>query len=66
MYLSMASSGGHLREDKSYERGWFFQHTLVQVRGTKVNFEIKELQQPFGKGRVTVPGDWGAAGLIRR
>ena len=22
-YLSMASSGGHLRESKTYERGWF-------------------------------------------
>jgi 3',5'-cyclic-AMP phosphodiesterase len=65
-YLSMASSGGHLREDKSYERGWFFQHTLVHVKGDKVSFEIKELQKPFGKGRVTAPGDWGAAGLIRR
>jgi predicted phosphodiesterase len=66
MYLSMASSGGHLREDKSYDHGWFFQHTLVHVLGDKVNFEIKELQRPFGKARVTVPADWGAAGLIRR
>jgi len=65
-YLSMASSGGHLREDKSYEHGWFFQHTLVHVKGDKVSFEIKELQKPFGKGRVSTPTDWGAAGLIRR
>ena len=65
-YLSMASSGGHLREDKSYERGWFFQHTLAHVSGDKVNFAIKELPKPFGKGRVTTPADWGAAGLVRR
>jgi predicted phosphodiesterase len=65
-YLSMASSGGHLREDKSYEHGWFFQHTLVHVRGDRVEFQIKELPPPYGKGRVTVPNDWGAAGLIRR
>jgi len=65
-YLSMASSGGHLRESKSYERGWFFQHTLAKVHGNSVNFEIKELTAPYGKGRVTVPNDWGAAGLIRR
>lgn len=64
-YLSMASSGGHLREDKSYERGWFFQHTLVHVRGDKVSFEIKELPKPYGQGRVTTPAQWGAAGLIR-
>ncbi len=66
MYLSMASSGGHLREDKSYEHGWFFQHTLVHIKGDKVSFEIKELQKPFGQGRVSGPADWGAAGLIRR
>jgi Icc protein len=65
MYLSMASSGGHLREDKSYEHGWFFQHTVAHVHADKVSFEIKELQKPFGKGRVTTPADWGAAGLIR-
>jgi predicted phosphodiesterase len=65
-YLSIASSGGHLRESKSYERGWFFQHTLAKVHGNTVNFEIKELTAPYGKGRITAPNDWGAAGLIRR
>jgi Icc protein len=65
-YLSMASSGGHLRESKTYERGWFFQHTLARVHGDSVSFEIKELPPPYGKGRVSVPGDWGAAGLISR
>jgi hypothetical protein len=65
-YLSMASSGGHLRETKTYDRGWFFHHTLVKVRRDTLTFQIKELQPPFGKGRVTSPSDWGAAGLIRR
>ena len=65
-YLSMASSGGHLREDKSYEHGWFFQHTVAHVSGDKVIFKIKELEKPYGQGRVTSPDDWGAAGLIRR
>ncbi len=65
-YLSMASSGGHLREDKSYERGWFFQHTVAHVQGNKVSLEIEELRKSFGKGRVSAPGDWGAAGLLRR
>jgi predicted phosphodiesterase len=65
-YVSMASSGGHLRENKTYERGWFFQHTLARVRGNQVDLEIKELERPYGKGRVTVPSDWGAAGLLRR
>ena len=62
-YLSMASSGGHLRDGKEYEKGWFFQHTLVTARGNSVEFEIKELAPPFGKSRVSKPADWGAAGL---
>ena len=59
-YLSMASSGGHLRESRTYERGWFFQHTLVTVHGDTADFEIKELSAPFGEGRITKPDDWGA------
>ncbi|MBV9763010.1 MAG: metallophosphoesterase [Acidobacteriaceae bacterium] len=62
-YLSMASSGGHLRDGKEYQRGWFFEHTLVTVRGANVEFAIKEAAQPFGESRITTPGDWGAAGL---
>lgn len=63
-YLSMASSGGHLRNDKSYEHGWFFQHTDVIVKGEQVQFKIEELEPPFGKGRTTLASDWGAAGLL--
>ena len=62
-YLSMASSGGHLRESKTYERGWFFGHTLVTVIGKTARFEIKELSPPYGKGRVSTAADWGVAGL---
>ena len=64
-YLSMASSGGHLRESKTYERGWFFQHTLVTVNGSTAKFEIKELSPPYGKGRVSTAADWGVAGLAQ-
>jgi UDP-2,3-diacylglucosamine pyrophosphatase LpxH len=63
-YLSVASSGGHLRNDKAYEKGWFFAHTLVTVRGDAAEFKIKELSAPFGKARATTPADWGVAGLI--
>ena len=63
-YLSMASSGGHLRNDKTYQHGWFFQHTDVTVDGPAATFKIEELAAPFGNGRVTSPSDWGAAGLI--
>ncbi|MBV9084876.1 MAG: metallophosphoesterase [Acidobacteriaceae bacterium] len=63
-YLSFASSGGHLRGNKQYESGWFFQHTFVTVHGDSVNFDIKELPPPFGRSRVSHPADWGAAGLV--
>ncbi|HEY3938977.1 MAG TPA: metallophosphoesterase [Bryobacteraceae bacterium] len=65
MYLSMASSGGHLREDKKYGKGWFFEHTLVTVRTDAASFEIKELAPPFGESRLSTPRDWGPAGLVR-
>lgn len=65
-YLSMASSGGHLRGTKKYEDGWFFEHSLVEVRGKDINFQIKELKPPYGLARVTKPSDWSKAGLADR
>jgi UDP-2,3-diacylglucosamine pyrophosphatase LpxH len=65
-YLSMASSGGHLRSTRRYEDGWFFAHTFVTVQGKSVDFEIKELNPPFGHSRITKPADWGAAGLRKK
>ncbi|MFL6449126.1 MAG: metallophosphoesterase family protein [Bryobacteraceae bacterium] len=64
-YLSMASSGGHLREPKTYETGWFFQHTLVTVKGKTADFAIKELKPPFGEGRVSALNDWGTENLLK-
>jgi predicted MPP superfamily phosphohydrolase len=58
-YLSMPSAGGHLRGTEKYEDGWFFAHTLVEVTGTAVHFQIKELHN-----RVTSPTDWGPSGLL--
>lgn len=65
-YLSIASSGGHLRATKRYEDGWFFQHTLVTVEGNSVRFEIKELGPPLGRSRITQAADWGPAGLLKK
>lgn len=62
-YISIASSGGHLRAGKQYDKGWFFQHTLVTVREKSAKFEIKEVGRPFGESRVTTLADWGPAGL---
>jgi len=65
-YVSMASSGGHLRSSDAYENGWFFGHALVQVEGQNVTFEIREAGPPHGKGRVTKLAEWGMRGLIQK
>jgi len=59
-YVSMVSSGGHLRASGKYEDGWFFGYAAVEVRGDQVTFRIHELN-----GRVTSLEEWGAAGLKR-
>jgi hypothetical protein len=63
-YLSMASSGGHLRASKRYEDGWFFGYALVEVSGIGAAFRIKELKGPRGEGRTTRLEEWGADGLV--
>jgi predicted phosphodiesterase len=62
-YVSMLSSGGHLRASGEYKDGWFFGHALVEVNGAKADFKIEELRQPHGLGRVTGLADWGLLGL---
>jgi 3',5'-cyclic AMP phosphodiesterase CpdA len=64
-YVSMASSGGHLRAEKDYKDGWFFGYSLVSVKGdSSVNVTIKELGPPFGRSRQTDLERWGPAGLV--
>lgn len=65
-YISMPSAGGHLRASKRYEDGWFFGYARVDVGGREVRFQIKELKEPYGRGRVTGLDDWGAGGLANR
>jgi len=62
-YLSMPSSGGHLRNSRKYEDGWFFGQTAVDVRAPEAVFRIAELKPPLGRGRVTTLQDWGKVGL---
>jgi len=65
-YISMPSSGGHLRLTNRYEDGWFFAHARVAVTGRNIDFRIEELKAPHGQGRVTKAQDWGMIGLIQR
>ncbi|MGO9230941.1 MAG: metallophosphoesterase family protein [Bryobacteraceae bacterium] len=65
-YVSMASSGGHLRLSHGYEDGWFFGYALAEVRGQSIDFRIRELSPPYGEGRMTPLTDWGMNGLVTR
>jgi 3',5'-cyclic-AMP phosphodiesterase len=62
-YVSMASSGGHLRASGRYEDGWFFGHALVEVNAQSIEFHIRETGPPRGEGRVTALSSWGMTGL---
>jgi Icc protein len=61
-YLSMVSSGGHLRGTERYEDGWFFGYALIDVEGSEVDFHIKEIKPPRGRGRVTGLKTWHTTG----
>ena len=62
-YLSMMSSGGHLRGTERYQDGWFFGYALVDVQGSEVDFHIKEIKPPQGQGRVTELKAWHKGGV---
>ena len=64
-YVSMASSGGHLRLSRAYGDGWFFGYALAEVQGKSIDFRIQELGPPHGEGRTTKLTDWGMAGLVK-
>jgi 3',5'-cyclic-AMP phosphodiesterase len=64
-YVSMVSSGGHLRLSQAYDQGWFFGHALLEVHGKSVDFQVRELGSPHGEGRVTKLADWGMTGLVK-
>jgi len=65
-YVSMPSSGGHLRLSGVYEDGWFFGHALVEAHAKSIDFQIREAGPPRGEGRITKLTDWGMAGLVKR
>lgn len=58
-YISMPSSGGHLRASARYEDGWFFGYAAVDVRKRTADILIHELH-----GRVSALNVWGPAGLV--
>ena len=59
-YVSMVSSGGHLRASGKYEDGWFFGFATVDIRKNEPIWSIQSID-----GRTTTLRDWGPAGLSR-
>lgn len=57
-YVSMVSSGGHLRASGKYEDGWFFGYATLEIRKSEATFRIHDLA-----GHETTLQDWGATGL---
>ncbi len=57
-YVSMPSSGGHLRASAKYEDGWFFGYGWIEVVDGKATFRIRSVD-----GKETSIDDWGMAGL---
>jgi predicted MPP superfamily phosphohydrolase len=58
-YVSLMSSGGHLRASGRYEDGWFFGYAGVAVQGGMVQFRVHGLN-----GRETSLGEWGSGGIL--
>jgi Icc protein len=61
-YISMVSSGGHLRGTEQYQDGWFFGYALASVNGQNIDISIKELHASRGQGRITELKAWRKAG----
>lgn len=59
-YVSMVSSGGHLRASGKYEDGWFFGYAAVDIRKNEPIWSIQSVD-----GRSTTLKEWGPAGLMR-
>ena len=56
LYLEVGSSGASLAQAGAagigYGDGWFYQYVYATVKGSGVDFEVRELNPPFGQGRV--------------
>jgi 3',5'-cyclic AMP phosphodiesterase CpdA len=64
-YLEVGSSGaavGGGGSDQAFASGRFYHHLWVTVKGPKVYVTVKELDAPYGKGRMFRAQDWGDIG----
>ena len=59
-YLEIGSSGGRLK-GQGFDKGWFYQHGVATVKGSRADVTIQEIGPPFGQGRSFHP-DWSGQG----
>jgi 3',5'-cyclic AMP phosphodiesterase CpdA len=63
-YLEVGSSGAGIGlragSDEAFAQGRFYHHLWVTVKGPKVYVTVKEIDAPYGKGRMFRAEDWGA------
>src|SRR5712691_3502353 len=66
VYLEVGSSGGSIKRGldrgEGFAQGWFYHHVWGLVKGSKVEFTVKEIDGPAGKGRMFRAEDWGETG----
>lgn len=65
-YMVVGSSGGSISRGtnagQGFRQGWFYQHITAQVKGTKVEFTVKEIDSPERKGRIFQADEWDRTG----
>ena len=65
-YMVVGSSGGSigrgLKVGQGFREGWFFQHISAKVTGARVQFTVKELDGPEGRGRSFNADEWDRTG----
>lgn len=66
VYLEVGSSGAGIGasagSDEAFARGLFCHHVWVTVKGSSAYFTVKEIDAPYGKGRMFRAEDWYGAG----
>jgi predicted phosphodiesterase len=66
VYMEIGSSGariGKAREQPdAFRNGAFYHHAWARVKGSKVQFTIKEIDGPDGKGRMFRAEEWTETG----
>lgn len=65
VYMEVGSSGGSMKKGlnagQGFAQGWFYHHVWGRVKGSKVEFTVKEIDG-IGKGRMFKAQDWDESG----